>query len=88
MTMTDERTQTRLAAPAPTAFDRAEKFWQTRPGVSAGVSFLFCAGFTGATMRYATAQDYLWMTVAYAGALAAALSGAFETKRAGQGRAL
>jgi hypothetical protein len=87
MTITDERTQTQFPAPAPTAFERAEQFWQSHPTASAGLSFVLTAACAGSTVRFALAQDFLWMTAAYLGALAAGMSGAFECVRAGQGGA-
>lgn len=76
-----------FAPPKHTLWSRLDAFWRTHPDVSAGLSFVLTAVLAGSTVRFALAQVYLWMTVAYLAALAAGIFGAFETKRAGQGGA-
>lgn len=75
-----------LETPTPPWQQVATGAWlKAHPDVSAGLSFVLTAALAGSTVRFALAQDYLWMTAAYLAALAAGIFGALETKRAGQG---
>ena len=77
---------TTLETPAPLWRQVATGAWlKAHPDVSAGLSFVLTAVLAGSTVRLALVQDYLWMAVAYLGALAAGIFGALETKRPAQG---